>query len=67
LNEKGEIEATRCSLNITGRIKSPVSESGKCETFLPNGLPTVDCIFEEDIDKEYNSASILNKPFLLQV
>ncbi|CAF0782079.1 unnamed protein product [Brachionus calyciflorus] len=68
LNVKGEIEATRCSLNITGKIKNPTSENGKCDTFLPNGLPSIDCVFEEDPDNSYfSSASVLNKPSILNV
>jgi hypothetical protein len=68
LNHRGEIEATRCSLNLTGRIKNPLKENGVCDEFTMNGLPNRDCIFEDDQSNSKNSndrfGSLLYKPFL---
>lgn len=69
INSKGEIEATRCSLNLTGQLKSITDPNGKC-TFLENGLPSNECNFESDIlpnDPNRRVASIMYKPFLTQV
>ena len=67
LNEKGQIEATRCSLNLTGRIRNPLKEDGLCKEFTINGLPNNECIFQDDIKTEEPSlkiGSLMYKPFL---
>ena len=69
-NTKGELEATRCNLELTGHIKNPSSSSQKCDHFQSNGLPGVNCIFEDDIkpqDSNYKLGSLMYRPFLTQV
>lgn len=47
-NKDAEVEAKRCSLSLTGSLRDPIANSGRCESFFPNGLPDQDCIFEDD-------------------
>lgn len=70
LNENAEIEATRCSLNITGQIKNPSSLTGKCESFSSDGLPSIDCTFEEDLpnhNEDVRIGSLLYRPYAAHV
>lgn len=69
LNSRGEVEATRCSLNITGSVKNPFSKRHDCE---PNehGLPKPGCIFDDDIvqnDSNKRMGSLMYKPYLTQL
>lgn len=69
-NSKGEIEATRCNLELTGHIKNPTVDSQKCDEFQSNGLPSVNCVFEDDIeplDSNKKIGSLMYRPFLTQV
>lgn len=63
LNENGEIEPTRCSADIKGKIKNKFTNND-CENFLENGLPSPECIFEEDTNS--NSFMII-PPSLIEV
>lgn len=69
INSIGKVEATRCSLELTGSVKNPTKKDEICNVF-ENGLPSEDCIFKDDI-KPNNplnpTGSLLYKPFLTQV
>jgi hypothetical protein len=71
LNERGEIEATRCSGNLTGRIMNPMKQDGVCKEFTINGLPCDECIYQDDdlkgLDASTKIGSLMYKPFLAQV
>ena len=70
INDKGEIEATRCNLNLRGHIRNTTNKSGKCEKFMPNGLPSNDCNFEDELkerDHHKQVGSLMYRPFLKQV
>jgi hypothetical protein len=70
INSKGQIEATRCAMNITGSLKDPTVPNEKCEKFSQNGLPSSDCIFEDDykrIDPSSKVGSLMYRYFLNQV
>jgi calcium-activated chloride channel regulator 4 len=70
-NKNGDIEATRCNLNITGHIRNPIVDSQICNQFQEkNGLPSIDCIYEDDIKPklvEKRIGSLMYRPFLTQV
>ena len=69
-NANGEIEATRCNLELTGHIKNPTVHSQICTEFQSNGLPGVNCVFEDDVkpqDSNYKIGSLMYRPFLTQV
>lgn len=73
MNSRGEIEATRCSREIKGEIKR-VSEAGvssACTMFEPDGLPSRECVFQEELASSRDSwtpfGSLLYKPYLNQV
>jgi hypothetical protein len=69
-NSKGELEASRCSLELTGYLRNPMASSEKCEDFQSNGLPGINCIFEDDVkpqDSNSRVGSLMYRPFLLQV
>ncbi|XP_062412564.1 calcium-activated chloride channel regulator 1-like [Sardina pilchardus] len=44
LSGEGKVEATRCSINITGQQCMP-GDCKPCETNITTGLPTSDCMF----------------------
>jgi hypothetical protein len=72
LNERGEIEATRCSGNLTGRVRNPMRSDGLCTEFTINGLPGGECVYQDDDVKEVDlgsrmAGSLMYKPFLSQV
>ena len=70
INEKGEIEATRCNINLTGHILNITDNKEECKVFLENGLPSNECNFESDNkenDPNKRVGSIMYKPFLNQV
>lgn len=52
LNQNGEIEPTRCNAAIQGTIKNKYTNKD-CEKFLANGLPSSECIFEEETNLNY--------------
>lgn len=67
LNQRGEIEATRCGLNLAGVIKNPHSPNGVCNEYTINGLPSSECSFQERLDEVSSGqkqASLMYKPFL---
>jgi calcium-activated chloride channel regulator 4 len=69
-NTNGDLEATRCNLNITGHLRNPIVHSQICDNFQENGLPSIDCIYEDDIKPklaEKRIGSLMYKPFLTQV
>ena len=70
LNGAGELDVNRCSMNRSGKLRDAYSLDGTCLTFLPNGLPDSNCIFEDDIADEgvnESSGSLMYKSFLPQV
>ncbi len=70
INDKGEIEATRCNINLKGHIRNTSDIFGKCHKFLANGLPSNECNFEDEIKDRNPSESVgslMYRPFLKQV
>jgi hypothetical protein len=70
INPSGQIEATRCGLNLTGSLKDPTVPGEKCEKFSANGLPSSDCIFQDDLkrmDANSKIGSLMYRYFLDQV
>ena len=70
INSRGEVEATRCSINLSGHVKNLTDKSRKCNGLQSNGLPGIDCIFEADVkefDPKVQLGSLMYKPYLEQV
>ena len=73
MNSRGEIEATRCSREIKGQIKhvSEKGESRACTLFDADGLPSRECLFQEDqtpaSTQSTQFGSLLYKPYLNHV
>lgn len=70
INSNGEIEATRCSSSLKGHIRNISDANGKCNGYMPNGLPSIDCNFEDEIvqrDPTSKIGSLMYRPFLNQV
>jgi hypothetical protein len=69
-NSNGDVEATRCNLNLSGKIKNSLTDQETCKEFK-FGLPSKDeCMFEDDINPladTYRIGSLMYKPFLTQV
>lgn len=63
INQNGEIEPTRCNASIQGKIKNK-NTNKDCEIFLADGLPSPECIFEEETNLNYLK---LVPPSLIQV
>ena len=73
LNSNGEIEATKCNSNLSGKLYNPLNESSLCEINPLTGLPTKGCVFEDDVydpsseenqKKDLSTSSIMYKPHL---
>ncbi|XP_058863762.1 calcium-activated chloride channel regulator 1-like [Acipenser ruthenus] len=64
-SSKGQIEATRCSKDITGYLINPGTGSS-CETDTSTGLPKADCTFIPH-QKQNTNASIMFQQFLPDV
>ena len=73
LNANGEIEATKCNSNLSGKLYNPLDESRLCEINPLTGLPTRDCVFEDDTEdlsseavqnKDPSTSSLMYKPHL---
>lgn len=74
MNSRGEIEATRCSLKLTGRIRG-VREGEPCHVHDINGVPSMnECVFDDDTkpplsdsSSQLSIGSLLYKPSLIHV
>ena len=70
INSNGNIEATRCSSELTGSVINPTKKKNEVCNLFENGLPSADCTFSDDIkpnDPLISIGSLLYKPFLTQV
>ena len=70
INEKGQLEATRCGSKLSGTLKDPTSKDEICDKFLDNGLPSSECIFLDDLHNEKSTektGSLMYRYFLNQV
>ena len=70
INPNGEVEATRCSASLSGRIRNASDPDGRCGEFMANGLPSGDCSFEDDVierDPDARLGSLMYRPSLKHV
>ena len=70
INSRGEIEATRCGLSLGGSLKNPTVANQRCDEFAADGLPSPNCIFEDDReapDANVKSGSLMYRYFLEQL
>lgn len=70
INERGEVEATRCAATLTGHVRNASDPRGQCRQFMSNGLPSNDCSFEDDVverDAQAKVGSLMYRPSLKHV